>query len=124
MNMADQKTYTALYDKYPSRVENVSWVQGTVDRVTSMFFESNKIRVREDAKYFLLINFSEMIVLPARERFERERLEHDLGHDLRILLDWIAFRNREKREISGHDIIDALSKNWSELDVMRADFWG
>jgi hypothetical protein len=121
MNQSDEKTYTELYYKYPLS-EGVVWIREIIDQASSMFGGKEKIRLREDAKYFLLLNFAEMIVRPLGARFEPKRLKHDLEHDLKILLDSAA--EKANPEISGHAIINALSKNWAELDVMRLDFWG
>jgi hypothetical protein len=109
---------------YPSPPGDVAWVRETIDQVASTFAGQKKIPLREDAKYFLLVNFAEMIVRPLRERVGSERLKHDLNHDLGILLDSIAFQDKGKQEISGHELIDALSKNWGRLDIMKLQFWG
>jgi hypothetical protein len=124
MNQEVRQTYTELYKSFASPRDDAAWVRETIDQVASLFTKEKNLRLREDAKYFLLINFAEMIVHPLRERLQLERLKHDLSHDLKVLVNSAAYIGRAKEEISGHDIIDALSKNWTELDVMKLELWG
>ncbi len=124
MDQTVRQIYSKLYDIYPTSPGDVDWVRRTVSEVTSAFANEKKIIVREDAKYFMLVNFAEMIVSPLKERVGQERLAHDLSHDSRLLLESASISGKNKEEISGHDIVNALSKNWSELDVMKLDLWG
>ena len=124
MDQTNRKTYAELYKTYPSPAADVAWVRETINRVGFAFAAEKEILLREDAKYFLLINFTEMIAYPLRDRIDHGRLMQALDHDLRLLLNSIAFKVRPKHEISGHAIIDALSKSWKEMDVMKLGLWG
>jgi hypothetical protein len=124
MDQTIRQIYTKLYDSYPTSPGDVDWVRGTISDVTSAFTGEKKVPLREDAKYFILVNFAEMIARPLREKVAHDRLAHDLKHDLKLLLDSASFIRKEKEESSGHDIANALSKNWGELEVMKLDLWG
>ena len=124
MDQTIRQIYSKLYDTYPTSPGDVIWVRRAIDDTTSAFAKERKVLLREDAKYFILINFAEMIVSPMRQRVEHDRLMHDLKHDTRLLLETATLDRKNKEEISGHDIVNALSKNWGELDVMKLDVWG
>lgn len=124
MDQTIRQIYTKLYDSYPTSPGDVDWVRGTISDVTFAFTGEKKVLLREDAKYFILVNFAEMIARPLREKVAPDRLAYDLKHDLKLLLDSASFIRKEKEEISGHDIVNALAKNWAELEVMKLDLWG
>lgn len=124
MDQTNRQIYSKLYETYPLSPGEANWVRRTIDDIASEFTKQKAVFLREDAKYFILINFTEMIVKPLRERVERDRLMHDLSHDTKLLLETAALNSRNREEISGHDIVNALSKNWGELEVMKLDLWG
>jgi hypothetical protein len=124
MDQEIRHIYSKLYDSYPVSASDVAWVRDALREEFSVFMREKKLRIREDAKYFLLVNFAEMIAGPLTERVERDRLIHDLRHDTRLLLESASLNGKNKEEISGHDVINALSKNWTELDVMKLGLWG
>jgi hypothetical protein len=124
MDQIKRQIYSKLYDSYPILPCDMDWVRGTINDVTGIFAEEKGVYLREDAKYFLLINFAQMVAVPLRESVDRNRLTHDLKHDTNLLLESAASARKDRNEISGHDLVDALSKNWAELEVMKFDFWG
>ena len=124
MDQAKQQIYRNLYNSYPALPSDVDWVRGTINDLAAIFAKEKKVLLREDTKYFLLINFAQMVVDPLKGTIARDRLAHDLKHDTNLLLESAASMRKDKNEISGHDVIDALSKNWAELEVMKFDLWG
>ena len=100
--------------------------------------------LRPDARLFLVINFNELVFRPIETIVngssisdplksnlrDTESLKNDLIHDIKIILS--ASRRsarsvayvRGEYKISGHDIINAISKNWHKLNLLRSNVWG
>jgi hypothetical protein len=108
-------------------------------------------RVRPDARYFLLVNFYEMVLRPialvgrkddeVRERLSRENLSEDLTHDVNLIMEtadeyasapteprnyWEeSSAERERvREITGHSVIDAIHSAWDKIKFNEYLYWG
>lgn len=81
--------------------------------------------LRADAVQLLRINLIEMVVAPIYSVAPDELrtvlgdFQSDVG---RIAL--AAGRISEGPEVSGHAVIDAVSRQWSNLRMMRPDVWG
>src|SRR4051812_32306576 len=106
--------------------------------------------VRPDAKYFLLVNFYELVLRPIAaelqlrgpvgERFNRDMMREDLKHDVELILDAAEERARSSadrpavgwdeegpnniREISGHNVIDAIGGAWDKIKYNEYLYWG
>jgi hypothetical protein len=123
----DQLSESVYLDLYAKRdLGDFRWVRDVIDEVVRTYKD---LVVRADAKFFLLINFVEMIAIPLSKaaKMEREKLEFELRHDLMLILDTARqelTRAERKLEVSGHAIVSAVSKLWSDLELMRPNFWG
>jgi hypothetical protein len=98
-------------------------------------------KLRPDASFFLLVNFYELVIKPTKMgqrsfQINQDRNNDDLQgmlrHDLRIVLrsckqstERIS-REREEddRKISGHDVVNTISRVWDRLYLVRIDVWG
>jgi hypothetical protein len=86
--------------------------------------DRSKNVLRADAKWLLVLVFSQLMVqavLAVRGDSPEELLiqaEHDVLHVART-----AALNAPEREISSHRIIDALSTQWADLELTRAEWW-
>ena len=101
--------------------KDIAWIRDAIEAAAKKLAEQGA-RLREDAKYFLLVNFTEMVVKPLRKANPEKRLQDALNHDLKLLLD-VAAQAVHKAEISGHAVVDALSKAWSDLEVNHLEIW-
>jgi len=115
-----------------------------VDEALSAALEESSVPVRPDAVHFLRINLHQMIVEPLflRERrsgFEekglgigekvmdtgrlhRGELKDDLKHDAIAVLREAA--RESVNEITGHQLINALSRSWDDLRLTGFNVWG
>jgi hypothetical protein len=106
-------------------------------------------KLRTDAKLFLLVNFIDMVLFPisfVREKrsndtgltiISEEKMRSDLKHDIREIikeavnkknrevadLPWPERNKPEHREISGHNVIDAISNVWNEMKFNDYIYW-
>jgi hypothetical protein len=83
-------------------------------------------QLRPDARLFLLVNLHEMIVLPLSAspgRLEGQRLAELLRNDVRTILE-AAREPTGNNEISGHAVINAISRVWDKLRATELDVWG
>lgn len=90
--------------------------------------------LRPDAKYFLLINFVEMIINPVLshiryidENFSIQELKHEVLRDLRFILKLCFEGSTAKKQeyyISGHKIVSLINQNWEELSTTSFRIWG
>lgn len=85
------------------------------------------LRLRPDARLFLLVNCHQMVLLPLAyaERVITEPLpvEQILRHDVRTILASASEMARGE-EISGHAVIDAVSRVWRQLRATQLNVWG
>lgn len=146
--------YNARSDRnYPNRAlifeaanfqsdEPVTAVRQTVDNANEQLEASQGLQLRSDARYFLLLNLSEMVVRPIQMRTGEPPfagpsgdLDSMLRADLDLLLSYAARRHIERqrslgvgrppdREISGHTVVEALAANWTRLKLNSYRIWG
>jgi hypothetical protein len=82
-------------------------------------------RLREDAKAFLAVNFQDLVIEPLRRAgvaASRVELSSDVRHDVALLVAE-AESDSAGPEISGHGVVDSLSRNWSDLRISRYRLW-
>jgi hypothetical protein len=87
-------------------------------------------RVRPDAVHFLRVNLHQMVTLPlfrreewaGRSSLHPGELKNYLRHDVDIVLRESPLDSRG--EITGHAVLDTLSRVWSRLRVTGFEVWG
>ena len=85
-----------------------------------------RFRLRDDAKALLAVDFQDLVMLPllAGGRIPFAELRNDVATDIGLLASSAADQTpRGEVEVSGHRIIDALSRNWSKLRIARYGLW-
>jgi hypothetical protein len=89
------------------------------------------MRLRPDAKYFLLINIYQMAMLPLGHPDSPSRqvlkepprfLQEDVSMIFRESLNNAKERNR--KEITGRDVSIAMTRLWDKLRLNSFDVWG
>lgn len=85
-------------------------------------------RLREDAKALLAVNFQDLVLVPLRlgGRIDDIELREAITADITTLVrnsDSSGPGAADENEISGHNIIDSLSRNWGNLRVSRFRLW-
>jgi hypothetical protein len=124
----------------PPLVDDSSVLHRTIDNVDEELFRSRRRRIRADAKYFLYVNFMEMVFLPIRIRGRYpEELITSLRADLELVVNDAARLQevRERRqgsgsealspfepELSGHSVLESVALNWRNLKLSDLRIWG
>ncbi len=82
-------------------------------------------RLREDAKALLAVNFRDLVFVPlSAAGHNTAQVEEDVRRDTAMLvLEAAADREQRVPEITGHAVIDALSRNWGGLRISRYNLW-
>jgi hypothetical protein len=83
-------------------------------------------RLREDAKALLAVNFHDLVFVPlVVGGVPSEEVDDDVQRDMKMLVtEAEADRSTlADPEISGHAIIDSLSRNWGNLRISRYNLW-
>jgi formyltetrahydrofolate synthetase len=84
-------------------------------------------RLRPDARYFLTINLMQMVVLPVSQvgapQDDANNILADVQADAITILR-AAGEEQPNEEVSGHAVIDALSKSWDKLRTVARNIWG
>jgi hypothetical protein len=90
-------------------------------------------RLRQDAKALLAVNFEELVLLPllvgglVREDEIADVVQRDIAtlvsraEPERVSRTGLEISGR--LEISGHAVIDSLSRNWGDLGLSRINLW-
>ncbi|WP_431244670.1 hypothetical protein ACQ9BO_10590 [Flavobacterium sp. P21] len=98
---------------------------------------SDKELLRADAKYFLLVNFHHLVVLPVLENnlFRNREYEINLYEfqksieaDIEIIIQTSFAENKIENTtegfISGHQIMITIDSLWKKLSTTAFDIWG
>jgi hypothetical protein len=104
-----------------------------VDEALSEALNESPVRVRPDAVHFLRVNLHQMVAEPLFRREERlgageirlhpRELKEDLKHDAQtVLLE--AARISDGGAVTGHQLVNALSRAWDSLRTTVFDIWG
>lgn len=122
--------------------ETIRAVRETIEEADRGLVATEGLRLRSDARYFLLLNLTEMVVRPVQMRTGEppfagpsEELESMLLGDVKLLVSDAARRHNERqrslalvrppeREISGHSVVEALAANWTRLKLNSYRIWG
>lgn len=99
-------------------------VRGIVDGAAEQASIRFNKELRSDAKMLLLLNFGNLVVAPLAiaERATPNEIYGAVAHDIASLVAHAA-EITDGREISAHNIIDALSGLWQELNVSALKLW-
>lgn len=127
--------------RFSSR-ETFTRVRETIDNAERRLGDKEGLRLRSDARFFLLLNLTEMVARPIQARTgvapftgPSAGLGTMLEGDLDLLLSEAARRHDERqhslggrrepeRAISGHSVVEALAANWTRLKVNSYRIWG
>lgn len=83
-------------------------------------------RIREDAKALLAVNFQDLVLLPLDQagRVPLREVLRDVNEDISMLVGNAAeIGEPDEQGISGHAVIDALSRTWDRLRISRFRLW-
>lgn len=114
-------------------VEFGETIRSAIETASEAVRRRNGTEVRPDAKYFLLLNLLQMLAMPIliARREDPGRVEEDAAYDVDLILrDASESRiaptqspSNDRLEISAHQVIDAVSRNWSKLRLSRVRIW-
>jgi hypothetical protein len=136
MNSKNTESYQTLYSAYTrqttwplkprelkSKEQPSPSPMNVAKIIDDVLHELPGAKLRADAKYFLLVNMHQMVVLPLAMSGNNESHEvHEaVRSDVKTIIRKIP--KSKSREISGHEVLDAVAKTWSKLQVNQLDFW-
>lgn len=84
-------------------------------------------RLRPDGRLFLLMNFVEMVAAPVLIRASMAGEGQIPGLMEKVTADLTTILNAsesENGEISGHSVLEAITRSWQSLKLMELDIWG
>ncbi len=120
LDEAVEHEYQELYGTFPDRFD----LRTLIDKESNESEKDKDHKLRIDARYLLLINFTEMIIRPAGSagKVPIETLRQAAAEDIRVLVREAAGRT-ETEEVSGHQVIDVLANSWHSLKTTAFDIW-
>jgi hypothetical protein len=120
LDEAVEREYQILYGTFPDRFD----LKPLIDKESRDSERDKDRKLRIDACYLLLINFTEMIIRPAESagKVPLGALREATANDIRVLIQEAA-RKTETEEISGHQVIDVLAKSWPNLKTTAFNIW-
>ena len=123
MDQVVEREYELLYNAFPDQYGLKKWLSEAANEVMA---ETGQ-RLRADASYLLLVNFSELVIRPADQakRVPAGEFREVVRGDIITVVREAASRShaRETREISGHQVINALTGVWGKLKTMAYNVW-
>jgi hypothetical protein len=120
LDEAVEREYQTLYGAFPDRFD----LKSLIDKESKDSERDKDRKLRIDACYLLLINFTEMIIRPAESagKVPLGTLREATANDIRIIVQEAAKR-AETEEISGHQVIDVLANSWRNLKTTAFNIW-
>jgi hypothetical protein len=104
--------------------EAIGTIRDTIDAADrSLEVETGHV-LRSDAKWFLLLVFSQLMVQPVlavRGEQPEPLLEQAATDVMRIAR--IGAETTHEREVSSHVLANVLSEQWDDLELTRAHWW-
>jgi hypothetical protein len=120
----DRPAYFDLFADHPLQPRAGRAIDGAVTRAERL--RRDGAGLRADAKALLAVNFQEMVFVPlaAVGRVGDDEIEQVVRQDIATLVSaaepsWA----RGEREITGHQIVSSLSRNWANLGLSRFNLW-
>lgn len=115
-----EEQYEFLYRKCRDPYRLKHWIDEIAARVAAPMGP----RLRADARYLLLVNFTELVIRPAvsAERVRRRDFQQAARDDIRTIVG-AATQRAEGEEISGHALINALASVWGSLRTVAYNVW-
>jgi len=100
-------------------------IQTAINRFEANQSEPDFIRVRSDARLFLLLNFDQMVFRPLTAARNLNNISGSISEDVTNILETARIATKEKREseISGHEVLNACSRLWGSLKTLAKDSW-
>jgi hypothetical protein len=93
--------------------------------------ETDHNKIRPDAKFFLLVNFHQLVLKPLFEarRYSKDPyfetgLVQDIEDDINAIISYTFKEFIENEEISGHEIMKTIDALWTQLKTTRIEIWG
>jgi phosphatidylinositol kinase/protein kinase (PI-3 family) len=98
--------------------------------------DARNMKLRSDAKLFLLSNFHLMVIVPLLEGENRygprppselnRNLATAIRQDLEVILEDAYSLSYEagSKEVSGHSVMSSIDKNWKGLKTTSFRIWG
>lgn len=141
MDREFKNIYSALYSlpsNYPPRAirspqsplyfEEELVIRSAIEHAETGLSERGQ-RLRADARYFLLVNISEMIILPIQMRgnIPMGIINDMLRDDVNSIVNAAVRIEPEARrfpEISGHAVLEAIATTWKNLKLTELRVWG
>jgi hypothetical protein len=100
-------------------------VKTVIEHVDASLSASHGVHLRSDAKYMLLVNFADIVVRPILlHDAESAYTVDDMKDDVHLLATKAVNLRASDGDVSAHQMIDALSKNWNELKLTKVQLWG
>jgi len=124
---------------YTLLVRNELFVREAIDEADARLFQSTRRKLRADAKYFLLLNFMQMVLAPVRLRGSdvAAALASSLVADVSLVVNEAARQQQsrerdlglsglapEQSDLSGHVVLEAVANNWKDLKLSSFRIWG
>ncbi|MFX0137504.1 MAG: hypothetical protein ACFFDN_27955 [Candidatus Hodarchaeota archaeon] len=124
--------YLALprYPKYYKyRIRPIREIKEKIDDAIRKLYLINQLR--PDAKYFLLTNFYQLVVLPNFHPFSpkfnediESKLMDYIFEDLLLVLTSAKHIVGQEKEITSHAIFKSIVELWNKLKVNKLEIWG
>ena len=141
-----RKEFRRLFDRAeqrwpggrPKMTESAAIVRSYIEAAEN----KTGITLREDARWFLLVNFYEVVFLPlaaGRSAYERNDILRDIKADINLVVETVGELGRDAAEppsrrtggsgpdnggASSHAVMKTVDKLWRKLKTGARDAWG
>lgn len=106
----------------PSSDQSFRLIEKAVEEVC----EQKKVKLRPDAKYFLITNFHQMVAMPVTIAFGRQvqgNISELIREDISLIISTAGSRLNEQKEITGGMILRTVGEMWDKLKTNAENIW-
>lgn len=101
-------------------------IRDSIDDAATVLQKEKDQVLRSDAKLLLYINFVQMVAIPLQlGEVAANQVKKAMQADISLLIESALDTDEVKdtHEISGHSIINSLSRNWNRMKIAQFKLW-
>jgi len=97
-----------------------------IEQVIQESCDRRSVTLRPDAKYFLILNFHQMVAVPTKivlHNSRRDEISKLIQSDIDFIISAAINHAKNSQELSGGTIIRTVAEVWDKLKINAEDIW-
>jgi hypothetical protein len=98
----------------------------SIEKAVKEACDARRVELRPDAKFFLIVNFHQMVVLPlehTHDRYAQGEILETIRADIDLIIAVAAEAPKDEGQISGGAILRTTAQLWEKLKINAQNIW-